>query len=70
MDWINTPNSSNLSRFAYDSEHMILTVEFKRGGTYNYYDVPEGIFELMKTAQSHGRALAQNVKGIYRYARI
>ncbi|MBX9811257.1 MAG: KTSC domain-containing protein [Burkholderiales bacterium] len=47
----------------------MLVVDFLKGGTYNYYDVPQEIFEQMKAASSKGQFLAQNVKGVYRYAR-
>ena len=69
MDWIDTPESSNVSRFAYNSESQVLTVEFKNGGTYNYFDVPEIVFEQIKSASSKGQFLAQQIKGSYRYAR-
>ena len=70
MNWIDTPESSNIARFAYDEGSMVLTVEFNRGGTYNYYDVPETIFDQMKAAPSKGQFLAQSVKGFFRYARV
>ena len=70
MTWIDTPESSNIAGFGYDSEAQVLTVEFKQGGRYNYYDVPETVYEQMKTAPSKGQYLAQNIKGRYRYARI
>jgi hypothetical protein len=70
MDWIATPESSNITRFRYAKESLVLTVEFKNGVSYNYYDVPEAVFERMKTAPSRGEFLARNVKGIYRYARL
>jgi hypothetical protein len=69
MSWINTPESSNISGFDYDKDSQILTVEFKTGGRYNYYDVPETTFEQMKAASSKGQFLAQNIKGRFRYAR-
>jgi len=69
MTWINTPESSNITRFDYDLDRHVLTVEFKNGATYNYYDVPKSVFDQMKTASSKGQFLAQNVKGVYRYAR-
>lgn len=68
-DWIETPDSSNIARYRYDTKGHVLQVEFKNGGTYNYYDVQQAIFEQMKTATSKGQFLAQNVKGVYRYAR-
>ncbi len=70
MEWIDSPESSNITRFGYDQDHQILAVEFNRGGTYNYFDVPEHVFEQMRMASSKGQFLAQSVKGVYRYARI
>ena len=69
MEWIDTPESSNIVRFGYDSQAQILAVEFKAGSTYHYYDIPEFIFEQMKAAPSKGQFLAQQIKGTYRYAR-
>jgi hypothetical protein len=69
MNWIETPDSSNIARFKYDDKGRVLTVEFKNGGIYNYYDVPKTIFEQMNGAASKGEFLARNVKGVFRYAR-
>lgn len=70
MSWIATPDSSNIAGFDYSKEKLVLTVEFKNGGRYNYYDVPEVVFERMKAAPSKGQFLAQNIKNNYRYARV
>lgn len=69
-DWVDTPESSNISRFRYDDAYQILEVEFKNGGVYQYFDVPGAIFAQMQSASSKGQFLAQNVKGHYRYARV
>jgi hypothetical protein len=69
MNWIETPESSNIARFAYDEENNVLRVEFTSGGAYDYFDVPQQIFEGMKSASSKGQFLAQQIKGNYRYAR-
>lgn len=69
MNWIETPESSNVARFAYDDTSRILIVEFNNGTTYNYFDVPETIFQQMQSASSKGQFLAYSVKGVYRYAR-
>lgn len=68
MDWI-PGNSTNIERFKYDEVNRILVVEFKNGGVYNYFDVPENVFKGMEAAGSRGQYLAQQVKGTYRYAR-
>lgn len=70
MEWIETPDSSNIARFAHDPTTLILTVEFNNGGLYNYYDVPEFVFTEMRNAPSKGQFLAQRIKGVYRYARV
>jgi len=70
MNWIETPESSNITRIGYDMSSQILGVEFKTGSVYHYYDVPEPVFEQMKAAGSKGQFLAQSIKGTYRYARI
>ncbi|SEH40107.1 KTSC domain-containing protein [Tardiphaga sp. OK245] len=69
MNWIETPDSSNIARFAYTKETQVLTVEFKKGERYEYFDVPETVFEAMKAASSKGQYHAQNVKNKFRYAR-
>ena len=70
MEWIETPESSNIARFKYDESKQVLDVEFKHGGMYEYFDVPESIYQQMKSASSKGQFLAQNIKGHYRYARV
>lgn len=70
MSWTATPDSSNIAGFDYVKETQVLIIEFKNGARYNYYDVPDGVFEGMKAASSKGQFLAQNVKGVYRYARV
>jgi len=69
MEWIGTPESSNIARFAYDKGSSVLSIEFKKGGIYQYFDVQEAVFESMKSADSKGQYFAQNIKGVFRYAR-
>jgi hypothetical protein len=70
VNWINTPESSNIARFAYDPQSQVLTVEFNHGGTYNYFDVPNSTFEQMQAAPSKGTFLASAIKGNHRYSRL
>jgi len=69
VEWIESPESSNIARFGYDENSQILSVEFSSGVIYNYYDVPQPVFEQMKATASKGQFISQNLKGIYRYAR-
>jgi hypothetical protein len=70
MEWINTPESSNIAGFGYNESIRILTVEFKNGGRYEYFDVSMDVFNAMKAASSKGQFLAQSIKGQFRYARV
>jgi hypothetical protein len=70
MNWIETPESSNISRFKYDEERRILTVEFQTGATYDYFDIPPTIASELSAAPSKGQFLARSIKGVYRYARL
>lgn len=70
MNWIESPESSNIARFGYDQASQVLFVEFKNGSLYQYFDVPEQVFQQMTSAPSKGQFLAQVIKGTYRYARV
>lgn len=69
MNWIETPDSSNIARFRYNAEAGTLEIEFQKGGAYQYFDVPESVYEQLSLASSKGQYFAANIKGVYRYAR-
>jgi len=69
MNWI-VVDSSTISRIAYDEARKVLSVEFKNGSRYEYYDLPINVFQQMTAAASKGQFLAANIKGRYRYARV
>ena len=47
-----------------------LEIEFKNGGVYQYFDVPERVYNGIISASSHGEYLAHNIKGHYRYSKV
>jgi hypothetical protein len=63
-------DSSNVAAVGFDEDSQTLQVEFKNGATYQYFDVPQAIFEGLLGAASVGQFLNQQVKGAYRYSRI
>lgn len=69
MNWIPV-DSSTISRMAYDEPRKVLTIEFKNGSRYEYYDLPTHVFQHMRGAASKGQFLSANIKGRYRYARV
>ncbi len=62
--------SSNIQSIGYDENTQTLEVEFKNGGTYQYFDVPKHEFDALMSASSHGQYLAANIKGKYRYSKV
>jgi hypothetical protein len=69
MNWIESPESSNIARFTYVEASHVLKVEFKDGAIYDYFDVPLEVFQSMRAAPSKGKFLAQSIRAVYRYAR-
>lgn len=64
-------SSSNIASIGYDVDNMVLEVEFLNGSIYQYYDVPQIIYDGLMAADSHGKYLAAYIKkGGYRYTRI
>ena len=57
-NWIETPDSSNVSRFKYDEQQFKLTVQFKTGKAYEYVKVEKSVYQhmqrLLKNKESIG----------------
>jgi hypothetical protein len=62
--------SSDISAFAYDRTSRVLTVRFRSGSVYEYYDVPRQVFDGWKTAASAGWYHRRWIRDRYRYRRI
>lgn len=62
--------SSNIASIGYDEASSTLEVQFTNGSTYQYFNIPQGVYKGLMGAGSHGEYLAQNVKGIYRYSKV
>ena len=69
MEWREV-SSSTIARVAYDASSMTLAVEFVNGTRYEYFDVPQNLYDELVIAPSAGRFLSQNIKGAYRYSRV
>ncbi|WP_299082971.1 KTSC domain-containing protein [uncultured Ruegeria sp.] len=63
-------DSSNVAAIGYDDGSETLQVEFNSGATYQYFDVPEHIFDAMLESTSKGQFLHQNIKGAFRFSRV
>lgn len=58
-------SSSNLASIGYDAEYEILEVEFNHGGVYQYFDVPEDVYQELMDAPSHGVYFSANIRNDY-----
>jgi hypothetical protein len=61
--------SSNVRSVGYDVVTETLEVEFLNGGVYQYYNVPQLMYEQMMNATSKGQFLNTYVKNQYAYSR-
>ncbi len=62
-------DSSQVSAFGYDPATQTLGVQFKAGGTYHYYGVPQAVFDAMVVTESIGKFFGQHLRGKYAYER-
>lgn len=62
--------SSNVAEVGYDASAMTLEVVFNNGSVYQYFDVPESVYQELVRAESVGGFLHANIKGRYRYTKV
>jgi hypothetical protein len=66
-----TVSSTNIASIGYDAEHKILEVEFLDRSIYQYFDVPQSLYQGLISASSHGSYLATYIKkGRFTYKQI
>jgi len=63
-------SSTDLAEVGYDPGSMTLEILFIKGGLYQYFDVPEMVFQELLQADSKGRYLNMNIKKHYRYTKL
>lgn len=63
-------SSSNVVSVGYDPNTLTLEVEFKGNSVYQYFDVPEAVYQELMQASSIGQYLNANIKQSYRYAKV
>ena len=62
-------SSSHIAEVGYDSPSMTLEIAFSDGSVYQYFDVPEAVYQEFMRASSKGTFLNANIKHSYRYAK-
>lgn len=62
--------SSNVAEVGYDTATMTLEVAFKNGAVYQYFDVPESVYQELMRSDSVGKFLNEQIKNSYRYTKV
>ena len=57
--------SSNIASVGYDAAQLLLEVEFKGSGVYQYPGVSPEVFRQLVEAESVGSFFAKNIRGRY-----
>lgn len=63
-------SSSNIRSIGYDDRTSTLTVEFRGNSLYEYYNVPQYVFEAFRRAGSKGTFHADHIKDNFNYRKI
>lgn len=62
--------SSMMEKIAYDAATQQLSVTFKSGNTYHYFDVEQPIYEGLEQAKSKGKFFTRHIRPWYEYKRV
>lgn len=62
--------STNIAAIGYDFTTQTLEVEFLSGWVYQYYGVPENLYQQIMQTSSKGQFLNQYIKNAYPYSRV
>jgi len=63
-------NSSNLKSASYQTTEKTLSVTFKNGSIYEYYEVPWDVFTKLRMSESQGKFLNGNINKKYKYKKV
>ena len=62
-------SSSNIRSIGYDSGSNTLEIKFHSGGVYQYFGVPESIYNALMHAPSHGSYFHRHIRDRYRWTK-
>jgi hypothetical protein len=67
---LQTIESTNLAAVGYDKHSQTLRIAFHAGVTYDYEQVPHGLYAALMSAQSKGEFFREHIKDHYRFTKI
>lgn len=62
--------SSFLAMLGYSSETQTLEVQLQSGAVYRYYEVPQSVYQELKSAGSLGRYYSSHIRDKYMYTNV
>lgn len=68
--WEDEIDSSNLEKIYYNLLSETMTVDFRSGATYEYYNVPLKRYRYLKRAPSKGKYFHKKIRFSYPYKRV
>ncbi len=63
-------NSSSLRSVGYDPRSRMLEIEFHGGGVYQYFDVPQTVFDELFAQDLLGSYFNAEIRDAYMYVRV
>ncbi len=54
--------STDINAVGYDVDSQVLEIEFHKGGTYQYFSVPQNVYEGLMGSDSKGKYFNLNIK--------
>jgi len=63
-------SSSSLVSVGYDAPSETLEIEFRSGSVYQYYNLPQSVYDALIAAPSVGRFFAYQIKNAFPYSRV
>lgn len=62
--------SRDLKSIGYDEAANVLEIEFNSGSIYNYFSVPQQIYNELMEAPSKGKYFHAYIRPVFRYQKI
>ena len=63
-------SSSSVLSIGYDAQTQTLEIEFVTGRVYQYYGVPDHLYEQIMRAESKGQFFNTYIKDAYPFSRV
>ena len=63
-------SSSSINSIGYNSLTLTVGVKFITGALYEYYQVPESVYNMFNNASSKGTYLANHIEDKFKYRKV